>query len=151
VNEPLSYVELLALIVRRRFEETAAFLRGHRLDLPAFGEFVEHHRVAGLVSLLLDEGGLGDSFPAEFRTRCKHFYLRQWTKNERLVREAARLLPRLTEAAPSLLFLKGPFLAQRFYGNLDRRAVSDLDILVRGPAEVERVEQVLAAEGYRRT
>ena len=46
-----------------------------------------------------------------------------------------------------LIFLKGIFLAQRFYGSVDARASNDLDLLVRRP-DSARAEKLLRAAGF---
>jgi hypothetical protein len=46
-----------------------------------------------------------------------------------------------------VLFLKGPLLAQRFYGGLEGRAAADLDLFVRS-RELSRVEALLLEAGY---
>ncbi len=46
------------------------------------------------------------------------------------------------------MFLKGPLFTQRYYGDIDARAMSDLDLLVRRPAEIPHVERVLRDAGF---
>lgn len=144
-------LHLLALLVRDQHDAAARVLRDPCFDAAGFAAFAEHHRVAGFLWARLEGSALGDELPPVLRDRLRNGYLRQWTKNERLLREAERLLPALEAAAPRHLFLKGPFLAARFHGDIDRRAISDLDLLVAGTDELERVDALLVREGYRRT
>ena len=144
-------LRLLALLVRDEHDGAAALLRDTCCDAARFAAFAEQHRVAGFLWTRLEGTALGDELPSALRDRLRAGYLRQWTKNERLLREAERLLPGLAAAAPRHLFLKGPFLAARFHGDIDRRAISDLDVLVAGTDELERVDALLVREGYRKT
>lgn len=144
-------LRLLALLVRDEHDAAAELLRDAHFDAARFGAFAEHDRVAGFLWSRLEGTALGEDLPPALRDRLRAGYLRQWTKNERLLREAERLQPGLAAAAPRHLFLKGPFLAARFHGDIDRRAISDLDVLVAGTGELEGVDALLLREGYRRT
>lgn len=54
----------------------------------------------------------------------------------------------LSDENVSCLAFKGPTLALRGYGNLNRRHAGDIDVLV-DPSQIERAEAVLQAAGYR--
>lgn len=61
--------------------------------------------------------------------------------------ELVRLTRLFAGRGIGLIPLKGVFLSHRIYGDMGLRSSVDLDILVQ-EADVERAEQVLAAEGY---
>lgn len=144
-------VRVTSLIVRGEHEAAAAALRRPGFAVEAFGAFAERHRVAGLFWTLAAGSPLEEVVPPALRERWRAYYLRQWAKNERLVREAERLAAGLAAAAPRHLFMKGPFFAERFYGDIDRRAISDLDVLVADTGELRAVDALLRGAGYRRT
>lgn len=66
---------------------------------------------------------------------------------ERLCQELVQLSKVLSTAGHEFILLKGPNLAQRFYGGIDRRAFSDLDILIKRE-ELAAVESLLCADGF---
>jgi len=71
----------------------------------------------------------------------------QWPKQEILIRELGRISTLLTAASHEFLLLKGPYLAKRFFGGINRRLFSDLDILIRRE-DLAAVEQLLCGCGY---
>ena len=120
-------------------------------DFDAFDGWSEHHRLSGWLWTILEETDLTPLLPPPVRDHFRGFYLRQWTKNERLLREAASLSDDLRAEAPDHVFLKGPFLAHRAYGQIDRRAISDLDVLATTPEEIEAIDRLLCDRGYEKT
>ena len=71
----------------------------------------------------------------------------RWAAQERLVREVMQLSSLLTAAGHEVMLLKGPYLAERFYGGIDQREFYDLDILIRRE-ELAAVERLLRSRGY---
>lgn len=115
-----------------------------------FARFALHHQVAGFVHSALEEMGLGAELPPEPARHLSAAFVRQWATNERIAQELRRVSAALDEAACSFLLLKGLHLACVYCGGVDRRGISDIDLLVR-PADVPRAEAVLGALGHARS
>lgn len=121
------------------------------LDWRRLSLLAERHRLSGYLYLKLQESPYRTQVPQEVLREWKHFYLRQWTKNERLAAEMTRLVKHFARRGEEVLFFKGPLLAFRLYGRVDARAISDLDLLVRRAEDTPRIERQLQEAGYRRT
>ena len=80
-------------------------------------------------------------------TSLKMFSLRQWAAQERLVRELEPISTLLGAAGHEIILLKGPYLATRFFGGMNRREFYDLDILIRRE-DLPAVERLLVRSGY---
>ena len=65
-----------------------------------------------------------------------------------LSRSLIQVLKLLEEAGIQAIPIKGPLLAFSLYGDLTRRALSDLDLLVQ-PHQMQQVQSLLSASGYR--
>ena len=119
----------------------------HSADTPSFFRFLVGNHLAGTLYWILQETGAEDQAPRELVDRCKLFYLKQWGKNQTQLRLARQLRDAFAERSVDIVFLKGIFLAQRFYGSIEARATSDLDVLVRRP-DIARAEEILRAAGF---
>lgn len=86
---------------------------------------------------------------AETRENCKLHYLQQWRRNELLLRDSAQIRDRLDAEGVPHCFLKGVFLASRYFADPDSRYSSDIDLMVRA-ADLGAAERVLASCGFRR-
>jgi hypothetical protein len=146
--EPPAYLAALRAVVLDRNPQHA--LARPDLDPAGFVGFLERHRLLGYVYRALQRRGMQDALPAGPRAQARAYYLRQWTKNERLAAELARLSERFRRAGLDLLALKGPLFAERYYGDLDARSISDLDFLGRRADDVDVAERLLLEDGYRR-
>ena len=80
----------------------------------------------------------------------KLLYLEQWSRNARLLKPLAELQRSFSEAGMAFILLKGPYLAQRLYGDLAHRAMADVDILVRRE-ELRPACERLRLLGFERT
>lgn len=112
-----------------------------------FLTFCQHHQIAAYVWSLVEETGLTGKLEPMLRAGLQYAQLDQWQRSERLLRELQRLNADFDGAGIEFIAMKGPCLAQRFFGGIDRRAFTDLDILVRAeslPASVE----FLTSEGF---
>jgi Uncharacterised nucleotidyltransferase len=92
--------------------------------------------------------GVLRNLPPAVVDQGKLSYLHQWRKSEVLLREMARLAAIFDGEGLSVLWLKGPVLGERFYGDASARSTSDLDLLVRTERDLPRIEQVLLEAGY---
>ncbi len=114
-----------------------------------FAQFARRHHVAGFCFATLQEAGLLDLFPGPEGGPMRSGYIQQWSKNERLIHGMSALERSFDEAGIEAVWLKGPLFAQRYYGDIDRRAISDIDVLVR-QEDVESAGAVLGSAGFER-
>src|SRR5581483_7674531 len=141
---------LVRAIVADTPTSAARALHDPAFDPAEFAGFAEQHRLLGFAYRELARWELSDRLPERELARAKAYYLRQWSKNERLAGELARLWIAATRAGLEVLSLKGPLFSQRYFGDLDARAISDLDFLVRRERDADALERVLLADGYTR-
>lgn len=136
---------LLSLLLAGDYEAVASCLGVGRPD--DFIRFIDRHHLRLHVSSLLERSGLRPLLPRGWLNQLETFSLRQRAKQEGLVRELLQLSAFFTAAGQEFILLKGPYLAERFFGGIDRRAFSDLDILVRRE-NLAAVEHMLYSGGY---
>jgi hypothetical protein len=96
----------------------------------------------------LTELGLVTALPSRLRDSTRLLHIRQWARSERLARELAELHEACDRLGVDILCLKGPLLAERFYGDIDARAMADLDLLLRDERDLDRLECALLETGY---
>lgn len=142
------FVEVIAALAGSDRVAAARAFADADWDEAAFERFALDHRLAGWTWKRLSALGLAREAGVR---RLRAGYLRQWAKNERLLQEARDLARRLQDRGIAHLFLKGPFFAVRYYGDLDARGISDLDLLVFDPQALFAAESVVESLGYRRT
>jgi len=118
-------------------------------DVDRFYSFLVWNHLAGTFYWISQATCIGRASPRELVERCKLAYFQQWGKNQMQLRSASHLRRAFAEQSVAILFLKGIFLAQRFYGSIDARASSDLDLLVR-KSDVGRAEDILRTAGFTR-
>lgn len=119
------------------------------LDHRAATLAMEHNHIAGLVYLWLKDASCLNLIPREQVKFLKDFYVRQWLRSERLLAETRVLTDSFELWKVPMILLKGPHISQRFYGDVDRRAVADIDLLVES-GNARAAFDVVEACGYRR-
>jgi len=138
---------LLSRLLDGDYVAVAARLRPGSRQAGDFMRFVTQHRLRFSVFSLFNESGLRSLLPRGWVHQLETFSLRQQAKQELLVQELGQLSALLTAAGQEFIVLKGPYLAERFFGGIDHRAFSDLDILVKRDS-LTAVEPLLYSGGY---
>ena len=147
--QKLLFLRLLGYIVKEDPQGAEEILGSKEVDFVSFNKFIWDNHIAGTLYSILSVSELRPLFPGELIESFKASYLEQWTKNERLLKEIGSLSELFDGAGRDLIFLKGPFLAERFYGNIDRRAISDIDLLVK-KREIDVIDGMLEENSYLR-
>lgn len=119
-------------------------------DSDEFYTFVRRHAVAAYFYLLLKDARLLSSLPSGLEGRLATVCDKQEVKTDRLLPEIHRLRDLFAGGALGVIFLKGPFLSKRFYGDPERRSYGDIDLLVRDRGDVIRSDALLREAGYTR-
>lgn len=138
---------LLSLLLRGDHDAAAELLRDGGVRPDGFIRFVEQHWLQLLVCSLLNGSPARKCLPPQWLAELKRHSLQRWVTQEGLVRELFQLSTVLQAAGHEFILLKGPYLAERFFGGIDRRAFSDLDILIRRES-LPAVEHLLCASGF---
>lgn len=118
------------------------------MDWTAFGPCVDRHRVGAF---------LHHRLPPEARSLLPETVTQHLQEQSRLnvrraltqAAEVVRLVKLLEGGGIPVLSLKGPLLAQEFYGELGQRHAGDIDLLV-APENASRADRLLRGAGYRR-
>lgn len=112
-------------------------------DWKEFALNCERHQLAGFCFARLRQ--LGQAMPDEVAARWQRLLFRQGLEN----RQKMEFLEQLQQTldCPWLL-LKGPYLAERFYGGLQFRQLADLDLLV-AAEDLEKAGRALQSLGLR--
>src|SRR5262245_36169388 len=118
-------------------------------DAQQFRRFVTRHQLGGTAYRQIRETGSDPFLSPETLEHFKLHYLKQWGRNEQLLRETVRLRDALDAASIAHCFLKGVLLASRYYGDVDARYTRDIDLMV-AAEDRRRAGELLVACGFRR-
>jgi hypothetical protein len=140
-------LDLLRATVKDDASVVRQALTSRPSDVPGFLRFAQRNRLADFVYWRLQRFDLTGLLPPSHLAAAKAATLLERRRCERLVEELARLGELFHEGDVRVLFLKGPLLAQRFYGGLEGRTAADLDLFIRG-RDLGRVEALLQGTGY---
>lgn len=141
------HVDLLVSLLSDDLAGFAATLRAAPDGGMAFLEYARRNQLAGFVHAVLAGGPEAEALPSGV---LAHLAPRQASgARKRALLEAALMEAgqALRTAGVPMIVLKGPQLAARFYGDLERRAYWDLDVLVR-EADLATGRRVLRDLGY---
>jgi Uncharacterised nucleotidyltransferase len=139
---------LLRSLVARDAGAVRDVLGDPATDLPGFFGFARRHQLGSFCYRALQELGLAKGLPPPLLAAAKAASLLERTLSERLMDQLRELGELFERGAVPVLFMKGPLFAKRYYGSLEARSVSDLDILVQGPPDLARVERLLLEVGF---
>lgn len=87
--------------------------------------FAATHQLGPLLSCRKDHATLRNALPESLRQDCQEGYVRQWLTIGSLVHHLHQLHLAFSGSGRDFLLLKGPYLAERFYGDLGRRRFED--------------------------
>ena len=146
-TDNLNNLKLLTSIIKEDLQGTKGCLERGNFYFGAFNDFANNHKLSGYLYALLNKSCLQHLFPGDFIIGLKSSYLRQWSANERIMKELESLNELLVNSGHEAIFLKGLFLAKRFYGGIDRRHSGDVDILIK-KKDIYKIDNLLRKNGY---
>lgn len=140
-------IDLLINVLRHDHEGTARCLRSRRAAIDAFLEFVAAHGLSVVVLRGLEDSPLRSACSPRGIEVLENRRREQVARSRQLLGELERLAGHFASAGLRFMLLKGPYLAARFYGDVQGREFVDLDLLV--PAgERQRAFRLLAEVGH---
>lgn len=137
----------ISLLLKGDHESAAEHLQNGLVEPHELAQFMQRHRLQLFVCSMLGGSPVQKWLPQEWVNELKSFSLVQWAAQERLFRELDALSTLLLSAGHEFILLKGPYLAERFYGGMNRREFYDLDLLIRRE-DLPSVERLLVHSGY---
>lgn len=144
-----AHLNLLVSLLKGHYEAVHDQLNDRGFDSEGFRDLLARHQLRGYVYSILTTSPAADAFPPDLIDSLKPFYIRQRTRNEQMMRELKLLSLTFSLAGQQFILLKGPYLAKRFYGDLDQRVFWDIDILIKRD-ELGRAKQLLTRSGFAR-
>lgn len=123
-------VELLNALLAGNTASVEARTRAAHFDFDQFRAFTDLHHLSGYLYLHIKDTPIEDFFPPEFLERLGERYSQQRQRCDDALREAALIYDTFRAAQQDVLFLKGSFVAQQFYGDIHQRSYWDVDILI---------------------
>jgi len=131
-------------------DETALsrFPRGDASAVERFLAFAHRHRVAGFLYRKLLADGLLDHLPEAVTGKLESWYVDQARISENRLDEARTLASAFQRAGLEVVFLKGAFLAHRYYDDWRDRFTWDTDLFIRGARDLAPARDVVRAAGY---
>ncbi len=124
--------------------------RKGEIDFEDFRSFLVRNKLSGFAYSIIHNARLKEAFPPAVMECLKYSYIEQWSRNELLLKEIGLLNEIFIKEGRDVIFMKGPFLAEHFYGDIGARMISDIDVLVKGREEIDNLDSVLAKNNFRR-
>ena len=143
-------LSVFLFVQKEDFDGLGAATAAASFDPDDFLSFTKKHNVAGYVYALLEDAGQLELLPPRLERGLARVSKAQTKKADCLLPEIHRLREHFERAALDVIYLKGPFLSQRFYGDPKRRYFGDIDLLVRGRKDLVRADTILQEAGYDR-
>jgi Uncharacterised nucleotidyltransferase len=140
-------VAILRTLVERDVASVQRTLSDPGTDVAAFLRFAHHHQLAAFVYSTLQELGIARVLPPRTLTATRMVAMRELAAGERLRAQLHALGDILRPAGTTVLFIKGPLFAKRFYPSIEARGLFDLDILVRAD-DLDTIETLLVRHGF---
>jgi hypothetical protein len=125
----------------------AALAQAPDFDAQRFEAFLAHHRLLDWAAPALCEEAARPLVPSELRERLLAWRAARAAHNAELLQACVEIRARLAAERIECLFLKGLYVGHRFYGDVNRRHQSDVDVLVRS-REFEAALDALAKVGF---
>jgi hypothetical protein len=150
IAEPAGNLALLRWIVRADADRLQHILSDATTDMGGFLRFAHRHQLGAYAYWTLQRLGLARRLAPPTLAATKASSLVERTRSASLAQQLRELGALFARHGEDVLFIKGPLLAHRFYGSLDARAIADLDILLRSPDDLDRVEALLLESGFER-
>lgn len=144
-----AHLHLLVSLLKGNYEAVHNQLKDRAFDFNRFKDPLAKHQLSGYVYSIVADSPARQAFPPVLIDHLRSSYARQRTKNEQMLREVKLLSSTFSVANQEFILLKGPYLAKRFYGSIDRRVFWDIDILARRK-DLTRAMQLLARNGFKR-
>ncbi|MCM8775531.1 MAG: nucleotidyltransferase family protein [Candidatus Omnitrophica bacterium] len=141
--------DFLRILASQDTDRARQFFVRSGFDPVGFKNFILEHELYFYADLL-EHFHPRDYLPPDVIDELRSYRIYQWIKNEKLLREMENLSALLENHQKEAIFLKGPFLAKRFYPASSERVIHDMDLLVQ-KADVESLDRLLLEAGYQRT
>jgi hypothetical protein len=143
-------LSLVRALVRGDVEVLRRALADPDTDVAGFLGFARRHQLGSYSYRALKQLGLTPLLAPGMLVGAKATALLERTVSERLALQMRELGELFDRADVRVMFVKGPLFAQRFYGDVAARGLSDLDVLIPAPGDVERIEALLLEHGFER-
>ncbi len=140
---------IVCMILKNKIDFLAEALQQGQVHLFSFATFVREQQISGFLYPALKSNSLVDNLPAYLVSLVQANYFNEWIMNEMLMKEIRALHQHFQAAGKDVIYMKGPFFVERFYGNIDRRKIRDIDIFAR-KEDVDGIHQILVQQGYGR-
>jgi hypothetical protein len=141
---------VLRSLVRGDVEALRTALSDPGTDVAGFLGFARRHQLGSYAYRTLKQLGLAPLLAPRMVVGAKATALLERAVSDRLARQMGELGELFDRGGVRVMFIKGPLFALRFYGSLDARGLSDLDVLIPAPRDIDRVEALLLERGFER-
>jgi hypothetical protein len=121
---------LVALVMGEEGEVERA-IRSDAVDWQEFQAFARYHQLSGYVYTLLQAMPLSTTLPPPVRSAFDARVRSEARKRDILLPVLIEIRDAFARSGPDIILLKGPHLAERFYGSVSARTFWDIDLLVR--------------------
>ena len=142
-------LEVTAAILDEELDCAADRILGNQPPAAEFLGFVGRHGLNFSLGIRMDSATLRRSFRDADVSRLEAHLENQRKRQRGLCDELERLADIFDAHSIHFLLLKGPYIAERYFGGIEQRAYGDLDILVQRK-ELPRIRDVLRSNGYSR-
>jgi len=143
------YIELCSALLAGNTVTVESRIAGDDFDFDRFRAFTNLHQLSGYLYLLVKGSPLEDLLPQAYLEQLGERYALQRKRCNDILKEAAIIHDTFSAAHVPVLFLKGPFVAQQFYGDIHQRSYMDIDILIHRE-DLSAADMLLKEAGFKR-
>ena len=149
MSYPPENIKLLNALLGEDTAAVAALMRGGQFDFDQLQAFTDLHHLSGYLCQHIKATASEEFFPPAFLEHLGKRYSEQRSRCDVTLREAVLIHDTFIAAHQDVLFLKGLFVAQQFYGDIYQRNHMDIDIMVRR-SELVASDRLLGDIGFTR-
>lgn len=143
-------LELLSLLLSKNRSEVEHYINNNIINFRNFNKFLRLNRIDGYIYTVISDNNLSDIFSQTHIDEYKYHYEYQLQKNTELVTQCTGLQKLLTINGFDQIFLKGPFFTMRYYGDLGKREIADMDILIKNnKSTINEINKLLTSHGFK--
>lgn len=143
------YIKILLLLLSEQPEGAIDILSKNNSLIENFYSFIKQQHLQFIIFSTFNKEVLQSIFPPHLLEQMEALFLKQQARQQMITTQLLLLSQILQDAGQEFILLKGPYLAEQYFGGKDRRAFSDIDLLIRRKS-LKKIDQILHNIGYQR-
>lgn len=124
------YIELFSAILAENAAAVETRIHAADFEFDQFRALADQHQLSGFLYMQIKGSPMEGLFPPEYLEHLSERFTQQRQRCDYILQEATHIHDAFKAAHQPVIFLKGPFVARQFYGDIYLRSYVDIDILI---------------------